>query len=483
MVKLFGTQDTFQIGFAERAPNNLEASSENAWLLGSIWVANEKVWGDKTTSFPDFEWTWAEFLNGLAGSWPWLLFEDTYPIPLRKKPDNPGQLTALAQERWRTLPKSTRSEEKEKVFSFKLRHNLSMFMRGVFMHELWVLPEGTFYCVWSAQINKGITVPRNTLIKTLADAGDYLCRFFENSTDGFARRSSEKWKSRSQKVEEHYLQILSSMSEKSLIEISGSKENIAPFFGIKPSNDPLYEYENNCYLAAARMSSGFISESTRKTLMEYIRETEDAADNGIIDNLSEKVLAAMTDDDEPHHQGYAAARKLREALGLSQTDKFDVENFLSNQGIRVHDICLADALNLEALAMWGKCSSPHIFINIAEGTRSSTQSGRRATLAHEVCHILCDREGALPLVEVFGSYNISARIEKRARAFAAELLAPAEGIKTIINGFKSLMDALPEITRQYGASREIICWQIINNTIPLSPVEIDYLKNWAGITG
>lgn len=482
MVRFFGTQDKFQIGFDDQAPNNSDGSAKNAWLLGAIWLATEKVWGDRETELPDFQWTWAEFLNGMADSWPWLLFEDTYPIPLKRKPDNPSKLVAFAKERWSRLPKTTQSEEKEKVFSFKLRHNLSMFMRGAFFDELWIIPEGDFYHVWSKKLDKGIHVPRSELIKTLTDAGDYLCNFFIGSTDNFAKMAAEKWRSRKDKLKINYLQILTSMPEKTLIEISGGKENVDKFFEIKSANDPLYEYENNHYAAAARMSSNFISNSTQKTLIEYIRETKKIGNVGIIDEISEEILSGITDEDAPYDQGYAAARHLREIIRLPAQETFEVENFLLTHGVQIRDISLDDATNLEALAIWGKSTNPSIFINIANGTRSTTKSGRRATLAHETCHILCDRKGALPLVEIFGSYNISASIEQRARAFAAELLAPADGIKMKMNELGDFRNAVYKLIEHFGVSREILYWQIKNNMIPLTDDESAYLRSWAGIT-
>lgn len=481
MLRIFGNENTFRIGFDDQAPNNSETSSKNVWILGAIWLENEKVWGDKDTDLPDFEWTWAEFLNGLADSWPWLLFEDTYPIPLKRRPDNPSCLVALAKERWGRLPKSIQSEEKEQVFSFKLRHNLSTFMRGAFFDELWVIPEGDFYCIWSGRLQKEIYAPRSELIKTLTDAGDYLCQFFIDSTDNFAKKSTVKWKSRTKNLQENYLQILASMSEKTLIEISGGKENVRRYFEINPSNDPLYEYKNNHYLAAARMSSQLLSESTQKTLIEYIRETKKLGDTKIFDGYSERISSLVSDKENSYNQGYSAARNFRQLIGVPDEEAFDVEDFLLTHGIQIRDILLNDAVNLEALAIWGKSISPSIFINVAPGTRSSTEFGRRATLAHETCHILCDRKGALPLIEIFGSYNISARIEKRARAFAAELLAPADGIKKIMNTFENFSDALHQLTRHFRVSKEILYWQIKNNDMPLSDDEFNYLGTWAGI--
>ena len=66
-----------------------------------------------------------------------------------------------------------------------------------------------------------------------------------------------------------------------------------------------------------------------------------------------------------------------------------------------------------------------ILLNVGEGRRCSHEYGRRFTLGHEICHLLTDRAHALGLVEVLGGGMLNF-VERRANAFAAELLLPRQ---------------------------------------------------------
>ena len=80
---------------------------------------------------------------------------------------------------------------------------------------------------------------------------------------------------------------------------------------------------------------------------------------------------------------------------------------------------------LDALSCWSNAHGPLILLNVGEGRRCSHEYGRRFTLGHEICHLLTDRAHALGLVEVLGG-GMPNFVERRANAFAAELLLPRQ---------------------------------------------------------
>jgi Zn-dependent peptidase ImmA (M78 family) len=51
---------------------------------------------------------------------------------------------------------------------------------------------------------------------------------------------------------------------------------------------------------------------------------------------------------------------------------------------------------IDAVACWGPRHGPAVLLN-REGRHAHTERGARATLAHEICHLLIDRQGSLPL--------------------------------------------------------------------------------------
>jgi Zn-dependent peptidase ImmA (M78 family) len=103
--------------------------------------------------------------------------------------------------------------------------------------------------------------------------------------------------------------------------------------------------------------------------------------------------------------------------------------------------------------------------------------GRRSSLAHEICHLLVDREQGVPLAEAIVRQSSSAQ-EVRARAFAAALLLPkrlasAEWSQTSDGGLKGLVRSLQ---KRLGVSAEIVAWQLRNSAVALSADEVAYLR-------
>ena len=88
--------------------------------------------------------------------------------------------------------------------------------------------------------------------------------------------------------------------------------------------------------------------------------------------------------------------------------------------------------------------------------------GETTTLAHEICHLLLDRDGALPVAEVLNG-NSPERLEKRARAFAAELLLPRNVAAKEVRMAASVNVAVTTLSSVYEVSTELACWQIINS--------------------
>ncbi|HMR77159.1 MAG TPA: ImmA/IrrE family metallo-endopeptidase [Polyangiaceae bacterium] len=96
------------------------------------------------------------------------------------------------------------------------------------------------------------------------------------------------------------------------------------------------------------------------------------------------------------------------------------------------------------------------------GRHSQNEAERRATLTHEICHLLVDRSASLPLAEVFGGH-VFRSVEQRAGAFAAQLLVPREMAGRAFLNARSPGDVLSSLAGKYGASRELIAWQTYNS--------------------
>ncbi|HVK55165.1 MAG TPA: ImmA/IrrE family metallo-endopeptidase [Burkholderiales bacterium] len=117
-------------------------------------------------------------------------------------------------------------------------------------------------------------------------------------------------------------------------------------------------------------------------------------------------------------QGQKVANEERQRLGLGVSPIGDLAELLESQGVRTGLVSLPD--NISGLTLSDNKIGMFVVINCDHAVLR-----RRFSLAHEYAHVLIDRDrfGALSRVENRGDL-----LEVRANAFAAEFLAPTEGI-------------------------------------------------------
>jgi Zn-dependent peptidase ImmA (M78 family) len=162
--------------------------------------------------------------------------------------------------------------------------------------------------------------------------------------------------------------------------------------------------------------------------------------------------------------GYQLAESFRAQIG-NRTGYFDVEAWLREAGIAVEDLAIGDP-GVDGGAVWDDAHGPVIIVNTSS-LRASTSWGRRMVLAHELCHLLVDHDAAVPLKIMSGPWAPPV-LERRANAFAAELLLPRDGIVELIGIPPSLPD---EETRRRLMDEfrvgEIVCVEHVQNRFSL----------------
>lgn len=161
-----------------------------------------------------------------------------------------------------------------------------------------------------------------------------------------------------------------------------------------------------------------------------------------------------------YEQGYALAVRLRALLG-NEADCFDIETYLQEWGVPVQEIELSDA-ELDGGSVCDDAHGPVIFLN-RRSLKATAAWGRRMVLAHELCHLLFDRQQAVPLAIISGPWA-PAPIERRANAFAAELLLPLAGIKRRLGPQPSdVTEAqLDELKSAYKVGTTTCLWHLRN---------------------
>ena len=150
-----------------------------------------------------------------------------------------------------------------------------------------------------------------------------------------------------------------------------------------------------------------------------------------------KGLSSPMDIREPWESGYQLAKLVRERLGKSPSEYIDIAKEVGELGVEIHDVELPDT-NILGVCIGTPAYVPMILLNLlCDDSRGV--SGRRVTLAHELCHLLFDRAGLRSLARFEGgaAADSDRLIEMRANAFAIELLVP---MATLVDQSGALLD-------------------------------------------
>ena len=124
----------------------------------------------------------------------------------------------------------------------------------------------------------------------------------------------------------------------------------------------------------------------------------------------------------PYQDGRRFADDLLEDMAPTDEDFVDVRAMCSRFGIDVQETTL-ETDSIRGLAVAGTDFSPRIVINRTHHFNRN-ESGKRFTIAHELCHVLFDRTRARRVTHASSGPWAAQGIEKRANAFAAYLLMP-----------------------------------------------------------
>lgn len=151
----------------------------------------------------------------------------------------------------------------------------------------------------------------------------------------------------------------------------------------------------------------------------------------------------------PAKHGYRLARKLRERLGLGAAPIADLRALLDERlGVRVEPHRFAGAGPSAAAVLDHRRAAALILLDPSAQAVKRNPRLLRVAMAHELCHLLFDPpqgHGVGLSLDLAAEQTAEAgsprapteaqeALEKRARAFAAELLLPAEGLAALAEG-------------------------------------------------
>lgn len=132
----------------------------------------------------------------------------------------------------------------------------------------------------------------------------------------------------------------------------------------------------------------------------------------------------------PFEEGYDLAEEILDDLDLANgTTVIDMRALVSRLGIGVIERRFRTS-TIRGVAIAGVEYRPAIIVNLTSAYNAE-EPGRRFTLAHELFHILYDRERARRITHSSGPWAPPG-IEKRANAFAAMLLMPRHLVRHLL---------------------------------------------------
>ena len=175
-------------------------------------------------------------------------------------------------------------------------------------------------------------------------------------------------------------------------------------------------------------------------------------------------LPSPTAHELDYEQGYYLAEQVRKHLG-NPDGHLDVEELLRAHHIGIEQLEIPDP-DIDGGAVWDDTHGPVVVVNSAS-SRAREVGGRRMVLAHEFCHLVNDRKAAARLKIMSGAWAPPV-LERRANAFAAELLLPREGMLKHIGIPTALPD--PKTLRHFMRTFKvgyIMCVEHVQNRFGL----------------
>ena len=171
----------------------------------------------------------------------------------------------------------------------------------------------------------------------------------------------------------------------------------------------------------------------------------------------------------PGEQGSRLGEQACEVLTGGSGEWVDVHSVLEGLEIPVTKIDLSDD-SIRAVSVVGPTQVPHIFCN--RRTRWGDSSGvERFTLAHELCHLLLDREHGDELAIATGPWA-PVGIEQRANAFAAAFLMPTWLLKDALTAAAAPADD-PETIRVVSTALRVSASSLIDRLYNLDEITFD----------
>lgn len=439
----------------------------------TVYLRDIPVWFSGVESDPQpVKWNWIGLVSFFTSNWSWLFSEQSYPLQIHRPymylPSDYSKLRMFAFDK--DILSEDDYQNESVLKSFFSRHNLSEAVPGIDLPPIFMLRSGNT-CVVTSGKNQ-VIVGINEIYTLLSDVVSEVISWIDIDNNQLGEVLINRWNQRDAIAKDTISSNLNLLLNMTIEEVADITNNDSEYWELSWTG-PLFQ-ESDIF-AAARMSSGYVTLEQQKNILNIIKRCELISATQL-DNATQ-FISWKHKGDGSHKQGYVIAAKLREFLRVDNDQPINPDDLLSKWGIPIVEVAMPNS-SIEAIACWGKNHGPLIILNRGEGKKGSHINGRMFTLAHEICHLLVDRNSTLDVCEVLGGGTL-ALFEKRANAFAAEILFPCELAARLLRKATVPVSELIETWRtDYHVTKENIARQILNHEsdgIILSSSDRDYL--------
>ena len=448
---------TFMLNLKPVDPNQLPLT-----FTFSVGVGGETIWPISGDPDHPLEIQLDDLFSYLVEFWKPLLLRQTYPFALA--PARPINLPVEAAKRWEDMPQEQVDEEASELDAFEEAHNLALAFSGLFdLPPLWMVREAEHMLCDTGRIFERI--PFTAVLRALSKIGDEVADHLLNVDPDKWGRVVQAWRTRDDADEINLLSWSASLETKVAERLIDEGLIVAPKSFAEAAND------DNELLIAARMASALPTDQIIEILKLARRFGHHTAKR--LDELSSAALSHLTEGSprEPFAEGEELATFVRQWLKLGPTEKFDIFGVVESLDVEI----VVDAVGpttFDGLAIAGNSYGPGAFINWQsgrirerDGSNLRNSAGARVTLAHELCHLVVDRQHSLSAIEVLRS-RMPAAVESRARAFAGEILLPSITAAKIWDEAGSpierdaLQAVLQTLVDTYEVSFSVAAWKV-----------------------
>ncbi|MBP2292462.1 ImmA/IrrE family metallo-endopeptidase [Azospirillum rugosum] len=423
-------------------------------------VGTHVVWG--RTDDLGVHWHWIDLLAFLSENWLALTLEQHYPLPV--KPFLPHLLRATADRRWEmerragAILEERYLDEEEKVFWFENRHNIARAVEGLVVPDVFVMRQNHLIVVSGKDFSEYFDY--NLFVQMLTGIGNQIADRLRGIDDPIAVERVREWDARLPEFSEAAARLYTGASGEFLRKVAAN-DNLSSFY-----NGEYRKVRETPILAAARMAwNASMSPESARTVLTTLRRQPKVSSPDLERLRAAKPVTPR--DRKPAQAGRELAEWLHKQLfpsGLSEASlkAIDPAAILMRWDVPVIQLDFADD-GIDAVSCWGEELGPVVLLN-AESSRNRRESGKRATLAHEICHLIFDYHNGLPFADVVGGVDDD-DVEKRARAFAAEFLLPSNFLANRFSRDMELGRWVESIALAFNVSNEIVVWQLKRSKI------------------